>query len=128
MKGWWIASQLARVKPAAEAVAWSSWDILKSSASMFTGSATKQIEDNIANTRPVTAGLKPHVASFARNAARGVILNVGVEFCKNLIPGGTLAHNVATLLTDLVAQKAVVLIEHRLNPITTKDEGEEKQN
>ena len=118
---------MARVKPAAEAVAWNSWDILKSSASMFTGSATKQIQNNIANKRPVTAGLKPHVASFAGHAARGVILNVGVEFCKNLIPGGTLAFNVAMLLTDVVAQKAAVLLEHKLNPNTTKDEGDEKQ-
>ena len=124
-KGWWIVTQLARVKTAAEAVTWSSWEYIKSFASMFTGSATKQTEDNVSNKRPVTAGLKPHVASFARHAARRVILNVGVEFCKNLIPGGTLAYNVARLLTDVVAHKAGVLLEHKLNPNTTKDEGDE---
>ena len=74
------------------------------------------MEDNVANKRPVTAGLKPHVASIARQAARRVIPNVGVEFCKNLIPGGTLAYNISTLLADIVAQKAAVLIEHKLSP------------
>ena len=117
-KRWQLAAKLALAKPTARAVTSVTsrgWNILKPYLQTFARQTSRHVQQNVANQRPITEGLKENAGSMAVQVGRKVFIDIGVELCRRLIPTAPIAVDVVMILADYVAQGALVLMQRKLN-------------